>query len=153
MWMHVAISRSWLGRLVTESTSATHLWAASWFQKSSASQTVVTWIAAVVAFRWQYLILAMLQITFHSSCSRPHRLIKALKTCSLTLLQAGVAIILFIKINGSKIWIRIQFALLNLQIPLVFSSINSFFYQLLVLSISCRLEDHFNFILAFYGVI
>ena len=153
MWMHVAISRSWLGRLVTESTSATHLWAASWFQKSSASQTVVTWIAAVVAFRWQYLILAMLQITFHSSCSRPHRLIKALKTCSLTLLQAGVAIILFIKINGSKIWIRIQFALLNLQIPLVFSSMNSFFYQLLVLSISCRLEDHFNFILVFYGVI
>ena len=91
----------------------------------------------------------MLQITFHSSCSRPHRLIKALKTCSLTLLQARVAI----KINGSKIWIWIQFALLNLQIPLVFSSINSFFYQLLVLSISCRLEDHFTFILVFDGVI
>ena len=149
MWMHVAISRSWLGRLVTESTSATHLWAASWFQKRSTSQTVVTWIATVVAFRRQYLILAMLQITFHSSCSRPHRLIKALETCSLTLLQARVAI----KINGSKIWILIQFALLNLQIPLVFSSINSFFYQLLVLSISCRLEDHFTIILVFYGVI
>ena len=149
MWMHVAISRSWLGRLVTKSTSAAHLWAASWFQKSSASQTVVTWIATVVAFRWQYLILAMLQITFHSSCSWPHRLIEALKTCSLTLLQARVAI----KINGSKIWIWIQFALLNLQIPLVFSSINSFFYQLLVLSISSRLEDHFTFILVFYGVV
>lgn len=144
----ISIASPWLWCLVAQSTSASHLWAASRFKKCTTPHTVVTRHPTIITLRRHQRVIAVVQIAFHPS-SRLNRLIIAFETRSLTIMYAGRTI----EINWFQIRISCcQVALLDLQIPLIFGTVYALLDQLLILTITGLMKDHVIIALV-YGII